>query len=128
MKGAGLVKFAVDSIGRTLLFVTIAERPSDVTRLMLFQKTQQKQKSLFVSACNKGTTDEARYCMRLQFGNDYHAQFLLTFLQNKRLITEVDRAVEGECLAKCNEEKIHFGLCTYSIRTFTELNFLLCFR
>jgi len=70
MQGVGLVKFAVDCIRRTLLFVTIAERPSDVTRLMLFQKTQQKQNYLFMSAYNKGTTDEVRYCMRLQFGNN----------------------------------------------------------
>jgi len=70
MKRAGLVKFAVDCVRRTLLFVTIAERPPDVTRLMLFQKTQQKQTSLFMSAYNKGTTDNARCCMRLQFGNN----------------------------------------------------------
>jgi len=76
MKRAGLVKFAVDCIRRTSLFVTISERPSDATRLMLFQKKQQKQKSLFISSCNKGTTDEARYCMRSQFGNNKHAQFL----------------------------------------------------
>jgi len=52
------------------VFVTIAERPSDVTRLMLFQKKQQKQKYLFMSAYDKGTTGEALYCMRVQFGNN----------------------------------------------------------
>ena len=42
----------------------------------------------------------------------------------KLLISDIGRAVAGECLAKCNEEKIRFDQCTYSIRTFTELNFL----
>jgi hypothetical protein len=70
MKRAGLVKFSADCIRRTLLFVTIDERPSDVTRLILFQKTQQKQKYLFMSAYNKGTTDEAIYYMRVQFGSN----------------------------------------------------------
>jgi hypothetical protein len=44
-------------------------------------------------------TDEAHYYVRLQFGNNYHAQLLYILLENKRLISDLFRTAAGECLA-----------------------------
>jgi hypothetical protein len=74
-----------------------------------------------MSAYNKGTIDEVATACGFNSGI---ISLRSSCRHYKRLIIEIGRAAAGECLAKCNEEKIYFDQCTYSVRTFTELNFL----
>ena len=72
MKGAGLVKFAVDCTYKKDFAVCYHCR--ETLRCHEVNVTSENATEtiicLFMNAYNTGTTDEVRYCMRLQFGNN----------------------------------------------------------